>query len=93
MSDHGLYETYCWLERLVHSDRDMQHSVILAGIPPVILVLGNLTLSVSQCFTMFWLPLISDDIDVDYQYPLEVRSGSAGSTEGILKAWCGWLSA
>jgi hypothetical protein len=37
------------------------------------------------CFTVFWPPIIFDHIDEKHEYPLEVRSGSAGSMEGILK--------
>lgn len=38
------------------------------------------------CFTVFWPPIIFDHIDENHDYPLEVRTSSATSMEGILKA-------
>lgn len=38
------------------------------------------------CFTVFWPPIIFDHIDENHDYPLELRTSSATSMEGILKA-------
>ncbi|KAI5449232.1 hypothetical protein NCC49_005211 [Naganishia albida] len=38
------------------------------------------------CFTVFWPPIIFDHIDEHHEYPLEVRTSSATSMEGMIKA-------